>query len=405
MGADLKDRILQTTILAVSSWIIVGLLIASNWPPFTAAGIKGLPHYIDLQFLYDYNQCLQELASNHVPSCDHFQFIYGWASIYLVEALIFLHLDSFLVATSLVFLLILVLSYLASAARRRSVLSYIYIIVLILSPGNLLLFERGNIDSIIFLLILLSAICMKKFTFISVFAALFSFVLKFYTLPIVALCLHFVRNAWARITITTFSIGICTFTIYDYWSIFKQVPYNWFLSSGSIIPFVYLDRLGVGFHVQNLAIPIKWLLGIFSSFLLFKASVILCTKLRTLIKEAPNLASQIEGSNQNQTYLFFSIIAVTTYFTGLNYDYRLIFLISSAIFLDNLQFSSNGTRNTLRTICLLSFLLGSNFLGPDFIIRVCHFLGDIALNYLMVLNLVIVINLLRHRFVISVSQK
>jgi hypothetical protein len=405
MGVDLKDRFLQTTILTAFSWIIVGLLIASNWPPFTAAGIRGLPYYIDLQFLYDYNYCLEGIAANQVPSCNQFQFIYGWASIYLVQCLVLLNLDSFVIGTCLVFLLTLVLSCLASAATRRSVLSYIYIIALILSPGNLLLFERGNIDSIIFLLILLSASYVRKSIYISVFAALFSFVLKFYTLPIVALCLYFIKNVWARIIITILSIGICAFTIYDSWSIFQQVPYNWFLSSGSLIPFVYLDRLGVGFPVQNLALPIKWVLGILISFLLFKASVILSSKLRTLIKEAPDLALQIEVSNQNQKYLFFSIIAVTTYFTGLSYDYRLIFLISSAIFLENLQFSSNGIRNTLRTICLLSFLLGSSFLGSDFIIRLCHLLGDIALNYVIILNLVIIINLLRHRIVISLSQK
>jgi hypothetical protein len=403
MGVDLKERILQTTILTASSWIVVGLLIASNWPPFTAAGIRGLPHYIDLQFLYDYNHCLEGIAANQNQSCDHFQFIYGRASIYLVKALIFLNLDSFVIGTCLVFLLTLVLSFLASASTRRGFLSYIYIIALILSPGNLLLFERGNIDSIIFLLILLTAFCVRKSIFFSVIAALFSFVLKFYTLAIVALCLYFIRTFWARITITILSIIICTFTIYDSWSVFKQVPYNWFLSSGSLIPFVYLDRLGVGFSIQNLAIPIKWVLGILSSFVLFKASVILSSKLRTLVNEASNLASQIRIGKQNQTYLFFSIIAVTTYFTGLSYDYRLIFLISSVIFLENLQFSFNSTRNTLRTICLLSFLLGGNFLGSDFVIRLCHLLGDIALNYLVVLNLVIIINLLRHKLVISFS--
>ena len=139
----------------ITSSILVAFQML-NWPILKLWNIYGGGNFIDLHLVLEFSKCFKESDIDiYSPASPCPGYIYGKPLLYIFS----LFGDSYSVTKLIGFIFLFVISFtLAGIFNADSWRKQLLSISVMLSPPMLLLIERGNIDSLIFLSVFCSAI-------------------------------------------------------------------------------------------------------------------------------------------------------------------------------------------------------------------------------------------------------
>lgn len=220
-------------------------------------------------------------------------------------------------------LLSMVLGWFFSKAHNLSWIQQVLVFFLIFSPGTFLLFERGNFDQIIFLLVLGAAVLFarKKF-FASITLLILATVTKFYTIPLLLYQLLLSRTAAQKILAGGFlAIGTA-------W-VLAEVNRGDFLPAQGSVQFGF-PVLNHYFEWLGLSVaPLPNLIAIASPLLVWFS--LMATQRKGTQRLAARRKSTAAELGGDYVFQFMGILFVGMFFVGLSYDYRLLFLAVAGI--------------------------------------------------------------------------
>jgi hypothetical protein len=315
--------------LAMGVTAFYGWLYFSQWWLLKVQNnIGGGRNYADLAAVLNAARCYERIGDSVYSTIDTCGFQYG---IFLLRFIQFFNLDSVnlvLLGGLLILSAILVLLGIAVYSvktSRQAIIAFF----LVTSPGPWLLFERGNFDLLIIILVAIGTVFINsRLSFLTVFFITLSALMKFYTLPLLILYIIIEKRLYLRVLAASAIVLVTPIILFDI-SRAPSFPNPTFVAFGLPSP-----GLWINFFAWRFDVPIKlggsllYLIG----FLVFFAGVYLMyfSPLRQkFLSEAPtSVAVSTLGRN---TFLIFSGLYLSCFLAGMNYDYRLYFLIVSLL--------------------------------------------------------------------------
>ena len=191
-------------------------------------------------------------------------------------------------------------------------------VLAIFSPGAFLLFERGNLDLIIFLMVVLAAVLSNRNLFIpSLLIIVLASLMKFYTAPLVLLMALLAKRPAQRVVAWAMTIGTFVWVAIDL-SRGPTLPIQGSVQFGYPVLNHYFEWLGLFLE------PVPSALGFIFPWLVWALLV-----LRQRSLDGSSLA-RLEANTRvlsgDYVFLFSGITFSAMFFVGLSYDYRLVFL-------------------------------------------------------------------------------
>ena len=337
---------------------------AYNWPGLRLDRLIGNSKFIDLSGIISAIPCFQTLGNDIYKTNNAGGLCSGFIySTDLLRILAFLQIDTTdVVWLGFVFggafiLMLLHEIYLINPIHNR--LNFL-ILAAVLSPGIWLLLERGNFDIPIIILIYLSALTLRtKVEWLSVALISLSAVMKYYTLPLLILIVLISKNKFTKLL----SILSLIFLIPHLFGLYKKVnafPSTWFVSFGIDALPLYFNRFLQLFNLEThtlsyseikivgIAITVIYYSCFRKSIGIFSESVV------------NNLLSRFD-TRIVQIHLFSTSAFLTCYFGGINYDYRLAFLVISLI--SSLIFENVKYFLQFRSLVIISLIFSTFTFG------------------------------------------
>ena len=284
-------------------------------------------------------------------------FTYGTTLIILLSILP-INLEFYVgVALALGVFSVFALGFYLSSSYRMSFSQTALVTVAFFSPGTYLLFERGNLDLQILLLVLMAAALLAREIYLPAYLVLlFATLLKFYTLPVMVLVSLLAKNARERILTTVLTSLTLAWIIFDY-------------SRGPILH-VY-GPLQFGYPVLDhyfewLEISVQLLpsvIGFLAPWLVWALLVLTERKAGDLYQT--KLRKSLDALEGDYAFIFTAVTFCAMFFVGLNYDYRLIFVAVAGVALILKLKVSRGIKAAL-WILLLIAVWGSGAFGGNF---------------------------------------
>lgn len=375
----LPTRLFQIFMILIPTFGVILLMYLSDWAIFRFAGIKG-SDFKDYHTILSYRECLKE--TNFFDFPPYFSdcwagFNYGLSAILLVGALHYLFGSIAAVGWTTIFLVVISLVNLSFFSGAPDFKGRIFQSLIIVSPGILLLYERGNLDSWIFIFSIILVMGHKNLNPLILFICLFLVTLIKFHILFASLYL-ISRLPISRNYKVCMFISLSLATGISLAPMASLIPYNWFLSFGSFMPLVYLDFSLTSISFESFAPGIRIFVGaIFFTCLTFLARWASPNFRRlTLLKTNPS-------SNENVVFNFFSICYLSSFFISTNYDYRLIFLVPAIISFDRELLAegvSSKERKFFIVLTISSLYVGSFYGAPFFFLQAIQFTGDLGLS-------------------------
>lgn len=359
-------------VIAANLFYIVQLIL--NWPFIHLSGFRGFSRYIDLNSILTSADCFQENKLGIYSDISKSQcegYMYGRELIFFLQNLQLTPQMASVVGTALILLAMVLISWMALIARSPNWLATI----VIFTPGISLLFERGNLDVVVFLLVTLAAIAVNKSLNILAYSLLVaSALLKFYTLPLLFVAIAFMKM---RKALKYSLIVVSLFVSYD---LLKQIgnlpklPGTWFISFGSGVFGEYINlisrMLDSGVVISGIGIKLIGIIVVACSFMFYA-------------KKGSKLIHSFDWSiNQQGNYLpvigFFSfVVFFSCYLTGISYDYRMIFYSISLLGLSQIW---TIYQPKLKVMLILSLVCTTYFPPSQINVRVIfQLIGDVSM--------------------------
>ena len=305
-----------------------GLMQLSNWPILRVWNIRGQADFQDLRAILRWSDCFSKVGwdiyEETLPiNCSNYS--YGSS---LIRLLHLFHIGEsltnpigwiLLTAMSILFAII-TLEYCSRFGNR----SFFPFLVLC-SPPILLLLERGNLDSLIFIGLFLALLLHRKEHQLTAFFLLYLITaFKFYTFPVLILYVMSQKILRNKIFMGFSGIALLILTIYDLGRIKSIFFPDWYAAFGVSVWGKYINHLLFSFsNMQSLALG--WgILTIAIVFLHFFPKIV--DSLAPLPTEIRNRSVCISSG-----HLIYLTVFLSCYTAGLNYDYRIIFLIFGAL--------------------------------------------------------------------------
>jgi len=227
--------------------------------------------------------------------------------------------------------------------------------LIICSPAISLLFERANIDMIIFILVILSAwLYAKKQFFLSITIIFGMTLFKFYTLFLlfILIFLHInKKNYYVLIPITTITVLNVTLDL----ARIEKIPAGGQAQFGTGVFSWYFDE--IGFYIDK----VLWVvigIGVMLTF------TYLFTK--TSHEHASIISSKFNFRSASALEIalgWSSLIFLSCFLVGFNYDYRLVFMAFGGFLIFRLN---NSTKKYLWAAVYFTSLWGSIGIGLSF---------------------------------------
>ncbi len=345
----------------------------SGWWILRFWNVRGVTDFQDLNAVLYNTDCYQTIGwkifeSQSGEPCQNY--VYGSTLIRTLDLMNLGASQRVLIGWIAISLISIGLAIVASALYAKSKKVFVLSLVASISPPVLLLAERGNFDWLIFVCIYSSALCFSKnFKVTGYFILFFSSLLKFYTFPLLIIALIFMKTRkelYLGLLLSCVAISQIILDLLELRSIYIGA---WFAAFGNSIWAKYLVKFDL-----NLGDVEATLLG------LIVTVAILIFLFKFLKVQIPEI-SKLEHFTQIDYFaLFSSITFLGCYFAGLNYDYRLIFLIPSLWFVA--EMSSNFRCKSILGLFLLSFLFSYN-------VKYFQPIGDLAINVLVAFELLV----------------
>jgi hypothetical protein len=338
-----------------------------NWPISRWSDTStGLNLFTDFKTLFIWAaECRVNLALPHLFSvysqieasetCT--EFTYGTALIILLSILP-TNIE-FYVAVALTFgvLSVFALGIFLAKNYMMSFWQKVLVSVAFFSPGTYLLFERGNLDLQIALLVVIAAAFLVRGSYLPAYLILvFASLLKFYTLPIVVLVSLLAKNLMQKILTSILTILTLIWVTFDF-------------SRGSILH-VY-GPLQFGYPaLEHYFVWLGISLPIVPSLIGFLAPLLVLSLLILIERRAGNgyrarLNQSVNALQKDYAFILTAITFCAMFFVALSYDYRLIFLALAGVGLILKSAFSRKVKATLWTSLMIA-VWGSGAFGGNF---------------------------------------
>jgi len=397
---SLSTIVFQIFIILSPTLSVLSLLYISDWSLFRLAGIRG-SDFMDYQTILSYRQCLKETNLFEFPP--HFSecwagFNYGFSAILLVGGLNYFLGSVAAVGWTTIFLVVISLVSLSFYSGAHDFKGRIFQSLLIVSPGMLLLYERGNLDSWIYIFSIILVLAHKHVSPFLLFICLFLVtMIKFHTL---LASLYLISRLPISKNYKVFMlISISLATGISLAPMVSLIPYNWFISFGSFMPFIYLDFGLTSINFESLSLGIRIFMGFtFFACLAFLARWALPSFRKLVVLET------VPRLNENVMLNYFSICYLSSFFLSTNYDYRLVFLMPALIIFDRDLFAkkvSSNERKFFMVLALSSLYIGSVYGAPHFFLQAFQFVGDVGLS---LISTILLVRLLSNFYVVRLQR-
>lgn len=301
---------------------------------------------------------------------------YNYGSI-LLRLLPFLNLKSenlYHYGYGLMSIFAIAIGFILSKVSLKSRL--LVILPIIASPPFMLVMERGNLDIIMLVILLLSSLAFfYGFQISSLILVFISVLLKFYTLPVFLIYLLLSKSYLFRIQTFACLVVAGFLVLEDLTRIKKGFPMGGETFFGMSIWPRYFEP-----HAPNHLLPesLNHLVGLIIFFLL---TIVLRSKLLTTLRIFDT--SQIETNKSSFGILFIVLYVVhlTCYISGTSYDYRLIYVTLSTASL--LAFYGRFNLDDLNVRILVTLLISAIWLS--FPSGGLQPIGDLSLELLTII--------------------
>jgi hypothetical protein len=357
---------------------------ASNWAVLSYWKIAGNESFMDLRSVLQAADCYEKEGFRIYSHEFGNPCAYNYGSL-LIRILDFLHLGSdntevlgivFIACVSIA------IGSIELISDKKGLAGYLFLGLLVFSPPILLLMERGNIDTLILITMTFTAyFTTKKRYVISTFLILLMSLIKFY--PIILLFNLFLRikNMMFRIIVIIVFLFAAAQIFYDQSRGPGFINIFW-ASFGASVWGIYLGYLG-------LTIPYKFslLMGLF----LFSAAIFIVRKF--LIKLAADDSQPLVFKNPTAEifFIYATTIHLFCFLAGMNFDYRLAFLLLSNL---PIIYSTNFSKR-IRVVIGAS-LLASLWLSYN--LHELQPLGDLVVLFLSAINALVLLKIFSYHF-------
>ena len=252
---------------------------------------------------------------------------------------------------------VFVLGYFLANTYKMSFWQKVLVSFAFFSPGTYLLFERGNLDIVIFLLIVAAAVLLGRGAFFPAYLVLvFATLLKFYALPLVIIVSLLSKSLRLRILTAILSLLTFAWVIADF-SRGQILPVYGPVQFGYPVLDHYFEWLGLSLQ------PLPSLIGFFSPWFVWALLVVI--ERRAGKSFQGKLTQSITNLQGDYAFLFTAITFCAMFFVGLSFDYRLIFLALAGIGLIIKGSFSRKVKVAL-WVSLMIALWGSGAIGGNF---------------------------------------
>ena len=374
-------------------WISLPIIIfliwmwTSDWKIFGDSGIRG-EVFQDYETIRSYSQCINSPngVSTYLSNQECWVgYNYGPIAVMLTGLLSSIFKSTEVVGWLMILVSTLTLLHCFVRFGASDLTGRIFQSLLLVTPGILLLHERANIDSLIFTFSYLVIFNLGKIKPIYILGSLMLIALiKFYTLP--AAIFTILQLKISKSSKFLISLLLSSAVFFFAIPMYELVPYNWFLSFGSVMPFVYLDFTFSSFDLENLNGFLRISLGFFSIMLIFSLTYFLFPPFRKLL-----ILSRTVGKVENEVLFHLGFIFATSFLFATNYDYRLVFLLPLLANYDRVLFPmkrNSKERYFFIFLTLFSLFFGSIYKAPYVILQGLQFCGDLGLTLLFILTFV-----------------
>ena len=341
------------------------LLQLTLWPPLFFWGWWGGGNFLDSWQVLVAADCYRNIGLE-VYQIDNtcMVYVYGRPLLMLLAQA---HLGASQAAAIGLLFLIGVSAVLATSFKNTNFNSFskqAIIPLLAFSPPIMLLVERGNIDALQVCLVIGAAMCVGKGrTTLGIIAIFISSVIKFYTFPILLLLVITVPKKREKFLSITLAV-VAAFSIFRDLKIieFQFNPLSPRITFGMGHEFLFLlkyDRFDWLVHYYKYLGAILFIACALVLFIWLKNK-----NIDLKWHEVPSFVSN--------TYLYTTLVSIVCYLSGSSVDYRLIFLLLSALTFSQLITSSEKHFQfvipTMLGILWLSFPSGDLEIIGDFLI-------------------------------------
>ncbi len=300
------------------------MMYLSSWWPLRLQNVGGGHSYEDLKFVLQYVECNFGNKEVSLKDCPVVSYQYGMVLLKLFKFIHITQIPLTIIGALIIISLLLAFYYLIIAIQPRSLLIFIYIT----SPALWLLFERGNIDSLIFILLFFATLTLStKLEALGVFLIALSALIKFYTLPILLVLPFILKNKITKI----FSVIVFAALVPVVFTNIRNIetfPFPMFTAFGSPAPGLWLNffswRFNLGFKLSDFE---SHVLGLS----IFIITTLLLLSSKTLQNKIDLKTVAISHDRTSKLCIIFTTTYLVTYLAGMNFDYRLIYLIASLI--------------------------------------------------------------------------
>jgi len=284
---------------------------------------------------------------------------FNYGTLLLILLSIFPINGEFYVAAALTVgvLAVFVLGYFLANTYKMSIRQKAIVCFAFFSPGTFLLFERGNLDIVIFMLIVTAAVLLGRGAFFPAYlVVVFATLLKFYALPLVIIVSLLSTTVKQRIYTAVLSLLTFTWVIADF-SRGQILPVYGPVQFGYPVLDHYFEWLGLSIQ------PLPSMIGFFAPWLVWAGLVLIQRK--AVLGFQTKLTRSITNLQGDYAFLFTAITFCAMFFVGLSFDYRLIFLALAGVGLI-LNGSFSRKINVALWVSLLIALWGSGAIGGGF---------------------------------------
>jgi hypothetical protein len=328
----------------------------NSWAIFRFSKVRGITNFEDLSSVIISAGCYPKYGTavwNVIEGTNCTVYTYGRE---LLLAINFLHINveqTNILGICNIFLILFLLSHTVSRIPQLRKADSVVAFLVLINPGTLFLFERGNFDGLIFLLIYLSAYFAYKKKFkVSALLILFSALAKFYTLPLLLLFLFIKNNKLEKI----FSLSLLVITTpVLLWEMSKvsYFPSTWNLSWGSPAFSLWINLF---LKKTNLTqYEISKLPGQLMGIIIFISLIRLLWNKYSSELQFKFKKDQSENLHfLTSIYVFFSSTFLVCYLAGINFDYRLALVSMSFLLFPHLFDMESRLKKFIQLVTILA---------------------------------------------------
>jgi hypothetical protein len=381
------NRYVTASLASITVIIFYYLQSITSWLGLSLSEVRGHSKYIDQASILNSAKCFKlygidvyEIES--VPKgCGGFQ--------HSTELLRFLNITNLSdlgtekLGNFFMWLTVLTLCSIFFLIKRFGKSENLIALIALVSPGIWLLLERGNYDEVIFCLVAIGGFFVtSRYQFLGMFLITITVLINFYTLPAFLIAALYLRNRTLRRICLVSSVPLSLYSMFLI-SRVEALPSNWRISFGLESIGLYLE-LAIDYFINSKVT--------FSTFIVMIPGLLLLAVIYRFMTRIEITASlyTIDGK-RNQTSTLYTIILMvflSCYFSGMSFDYRLIFL-ATLLGLSPLVFRENRFKAVMVVSGLFSLYFSTFSYGlrgiPAAGIQV---LGDIAVAVFVATQLI-----------------